>query len=255
MRKLTVLAVALVTALAVAAVAIAQTTSNTYKVTAAVTPTHKGSKKKPTVVKLKFAYQINGPSGRAPYAVNKYKIDVYGVRAVNGAIFPKCTYAQLNPAAPSDANCPAGSQVGSGEIQSAFYNDATPESSSPCNKHLKLYNGGKGKVELYLYGPGSDCLGVGTPFLIDASYVKGSGGGTALTFTVPPNILHPIAGTTTAVQSVSSTINIKSKKVKGVKKGYYESIGCLGSKRPVAVTFTTEEGVATQAKTNTTCSK
>src|SRR5437764_652412 len=75
-----------------------------------------------------------------------------------------------------------------------------------------------------------------------AKYVKGNGGGTSLQFDVPANVLHPVPGFTVATRVVQSSIKLKTKKIKGVKHGYYESVNCSGSKRPIKVTFTTEAG-------------
>src|SRR5947199_261097 len=82
---------------------------------------------------------------------------------------------------------------------------------------------------------------------VAAKYVKGDGGGTALQFDTPPDLLHPVAGLTTAVRAVQSTIKKRTVTKKGVKKGYYESTKCKGKNRPVVVTFTPESGPAVTA--------
>ena len=74
---------------------------------------------------------------------------------------------------------------------------------------------------------------------IPAKFVPFKGGGTALQFDVPNNILHPIAGLTVAVRSVESTL----------KKGFLTSVGYKGAKRPVAVTFLTEDGQTSRVGT------
>jgi len=68
-------------------------------------------------------------------------------------------------------------------------------------------------------------------------------------------VLHPIAGLTVAVRSVQSTITRKTVTRKGKKVGYYESVKCSGSKRPVVVTFTPESGATATASTSLRCSK
>src|SRR3954470_23587716 len=93
MRRVVMLVVAAVSVLALTAVAIAQTTQeNTYKVQGVVTPKKKpGSKSKPVPVSVVFSYQVGEKSGLKPSPVKTYKISLYGVRAVNGDRFPKCT--------------------------------------------------------------------------------------------------------------------------------------------------------------------
>jgi len=258
MRRVVPLAVALVTVLVVAAVAYAQEQNNTYAVQAAVTPSGKGSKKKPNPVGVKFNYQVNEASGKQPAAVKTYKIDFYGVKT-NGKRFPKCTFQQITQAQ-SGAECPAGSKIGAGNIQSTVYTTGNPSDPNAfnCVKALSVYNAGQGKAVLLLTGPGDQCAGVSQPFIIDASYVAGAGGGSALQFDVPPSVLHPIPQLTVAVRNVTSTIKKLRKTIGSGKKkrtyGYYESIGCLGSSRPVKVTFTQEDGKVGSAATTSRCS-
>lgn len=254
MRKIALLITAFVTVLAVAATAVAQS-GNSYAIQGSITPNKAGSKKKPTIVREKFSYQVTGPNSQAPSAVNKYRIDLYGVRS-NGKYFPTCTYNSIVANNNSDAKCKSGSLVGQGTVISDLYG-ANPAQFTSCKKSLKLYNGGQNKLTLYLYGPGSDCGGIGNSFLIAASYVKGSGGGQVLTFTVPPSILHPVPGFTTAVTSTQSTINLTAKRVgkgrRARRVGYLESVGCLGKKRPFVVSFGDEAGQTVRKNTNLAC--
>src|SRR4051795_5875041 len=258
MRRVAAIVAALVTVLAAAGIAYAQAQNNTYAVQAAVTPTGKGSKKKANPVGVKFNYQVNEASGQQPAAVKTYKIDFYGVRT-NGKRFPKCTFDQINKAQ-GGADCPAGSKVGTGNIQSTVYTTGNPSDPNAfnCVKALSVYNAGQGKAVLLLTGPGDQCAGVSQPFIIDASYVAGAGGGSALQFDVPPSVLHPIPQLTVAVRNVTSTIKRLRKTVGSGKKkrtyGYYESIGCLGASRPVKVTFTQEDGKSASASTTSRCS-
>jgi hypothetical protein len=252
MRWVAALVTVVLSAGAVAVAAVAQQ-GNQYSVTGSVAPTKRGSKHKPQPVKVKFAYQVSATSGQEPAAVKTYKIDIYGVR-VNSRVTPACRSSVFTSG--SDAGCPAGSRVGSGNVQSVVYQSNNPSASGAiqCTKSLRIYNSGNNRGVLYLYGPASQCGGVGQSFVVPARYVKGSGGGTALEFTVPPNVLHPVSGLTVAVTSTQSTIQINTKRIKRVRHGYYESIGCLGSKRPIKVTFTTEAGQSSSATTSSPCS-
>src|SRR5690348_175166 len=117
MRRV-VISVVAVAVLAVAAVAYAQAQQNTYKVQGSASPTGKpGSKKKPVPVSVKFSYQVDEANGNQPSAIDRYKISFYGVRAVNGDKFPKCTADQISQAGNNDSGCPKGSLVGTGTIQ------------------------------------------------------------------------------------------------------------------------------------------
>jgi hypothetical protein len=255
MRRVAALAAALAVVLVVAAVAFAQQV-NTYSVTASTSPTKAGSKAKPSALSLKFQYTVGEQSGKEPAAVKRYKISFYGIRSVNGALFKTCAASKIAAAGNDDSGCPKGSEVGSGKIQSHVYNDADPSGANAliCNKDLHLYNAGKGKVTLFLTGPAAECQaapGGQPPFT--GTYVAGEGGGTALQFDTPANLLHPIAGLTVAVRNVTSKINLKTVTKKGVKKGYYESVKCKGKSRPVVVTFTPESGAPVTAKSTAAC--
>ena len=255
MRKVAML-VAAVGLLAVAAVAYAQTQQNTYKVQGSVTPTKAGSKDKPVPVKVSFSYQVGEANGLQPSAIKRYKISFYGVRAVNGDKFPKCTADQINQAGNSDAVCANGSKVGTGTIDNFVYADSDPSGKQggfPCAKKLSVYNSGKGKGALFVYGDPNQCGGVGALPAFPISYVKGDGGGTALQFDVPPTVLHPIAGLSVAVRSVQSTILQRTVTKSGKKYGFYESIKCKGKARPIIVTFFTEAGQSTKSTANAKC--
>jgi hypothetical protein len=199
MRRLVLLATVAVAGLALAAtVAFA---ANTYLVQASVTPSGKGTKAKPNPVGVKFNYQVNDSAGGKPAAVKTYKIEFYGVKS-NGKRFPACSTAKIQ-AAQSGADCPAGSKVGSGQVQSKVYQDADPnDPGQDCLKQLAVYNSGENLATLVLTGPGDQCIGVAQPFIIPAKFVAGGAGGAeALSFDVPPTVLHPLSDLTDLAQA------------------------------------------------------
>jgi hypothetical protein len=256
MRKVSALAVAAIAALVVAAVAYGAQV-NTYTVTGKTSPSAPGSKKKPVPISLDFDYSVGEQSGQRPSPVKRYTIGFYGVKS-NGGLFPRCTAAQIN-AAQSIAGCPKGSIVGKGYIINASGSSSDPNDKSiECNLNLTIVNSGQGRASLFLQGgpstivQGKPCV-IGISQAIDARYVSFDGGGTALQFDVPANLLHPIGGLDNAVTQVQSTINKLTVKKSGKTRGYYESVGCKGSKRPISVDFLTEAGQTTTATTNAKC--
>ena len=190
--------------------------TNTYTVKAKVTPAARGTKAKPAKVAVKFAYTVGEASGSQPAAVKRYTIGFGGLRD-NGARFAK------------------GAVVGTGTIKSHVYLAADPSGPSgfDCVKQLRILNAGAGKATLRITGDPAQCGGV------PAKFVPVAGGGTALQFDLPANILHPIPGLTVAVRSVESSL----------KRGYLTSVGYKAAKRPVAVTFVAETGQTTTVKT------
>jgi|tagenome__1003787_1003787.scaffolds.fasta_scaffold20531665_1 hypothetical protein len=259
MRRVVLLSTAVVAVLALV-VAVAFAADNTYSVTGSSSPHKAGSKSKPVPVSVSFNYTVGttDPSTQ-PSAINKYKIDFYGVRSVNGDKFQKCSPSSIEQTG-SDANCPTAAVMGQGSIDAVVYPSNDPASSTliPCKQKFKFYNSGKGKAVLYLYpdpaaDPNSNCGGLKTVPPIPINYVKGSGGGTALSFNVAPQVLHAAPGLTTAVRSVKSTINRKTVKKGGKIYGYYESVKCNGKNRPITVTFGTEAGQTSTAKATPAC--
>jgi hypothetical protein len=252
MGRVAVLASALGAVLVVAAVAFAQQT-NQYSVTGSVSPNVKGSKAKPVPVSVKFDYSVTEASGLKPAPVKSYKIAFTGLRT-NGALFPTCTVSKISGAGNSDSACPKKALVGTGTIDSFVYQTADPSGAGgfPCPKKTNLWNAGKDKMIIFIFGDPSQCGGVGALPPIEAKFVN-AGASQALVFDVPPTILHAIAGLSVAVNKVTSTVKKMTVKKKGKKRGYFEAVGCPGGKRTVTVTFTPEVGSPATATKSQSC--
>ncbi|MCW2967926.1 MAG: hypothetical protein JWM71_1698 [Solirubrobacteraceae bacterium] len=258
MRKFRIIAVTVVGLLALSAVAFA-TQVNTYSVTASTSPTTAGTKKKPVPIQLTFNYKVGEQTNQRPSPVQQYKIQFNGLQA-NTNPFKSCTADSITTAG-SDAACPKAAVMGHGNIQAYVGPTNDPSNKSLfCYLALTFYNGGKNHAALYLKGdsaatdPAKKCV-TDISQAIDATFVKNSKG-TSLNFTVPPALLHPIAGLDSAVFNVGSTINKVTTKVKGKKVGFFQSTGgCVANKRPVTVTFVSENGTASNATTNAKCKK
>jgi hypothetical protein len=238
--------------LVVVAVAFAQQT-NQYTVTGSVSPNAKGSKSKPVPVSVKFGYAVTEASGMQPAPVKTYKIAFTGLQT-NGAFFPTCTSSKIAAAGNSDSGCSKKALVGTGTIDSYVYQTADPSGAGgfPCPKKTNLWNAGKNKMVIFIFGDPAQCGGVGTLPPIDAKFVATSGG-QALQFDVPATILHAVAGLSVAVHNVTSTVKKLTVKKKGKKRGYFEAIGCPGGKRTVVVTFTPEVGAPGNATKSQSC--
>jgi hypothetical protein len=246
------LAVSLGVVLVVAAVAFAQQ-ANQYSVSGSVSPNAKGSKAKPVPVSVKFNYTITEASGKQPAPVKSYKIAFTGLQT-NGALFPTCTVSKITGAGNSDSGCPKKALVGTGTIDSYVYQTADPSGAGgfPCPKKINLWNAGKNKMVIFIFGDAAQCGGVGALPPIEAKFVKTSGG-QALQFDVPASILHAVAGLSVAVHNVTSTVKKLTVTKKGKKRGYFEAVGCPGGKRTVLVTFTPEAGSPGNATKSQSC--
>ena len=245
MKKILIVALAIATTASMAFAA----QVNTYSVQASTSPTKSGTKKKPVPISLSFNYQVGEQTGQRPSPVKQYKIQFAGVKVTQTGL-PTCTAAALNQAQ-TDSGCPGKSLVGSGTVANQVGTTADPTSKNACNLNLKIYNGDKGHASLWLTGT---CVGTPVHNAIDAQYIQTATSST-LQFTVPPTLLHPITGLDNAVTDVHSTINKVSVGTGSKKTGYYATNGqCIAHKRKVQVTFVSEAGQSSVAKTTAKCS-
>ena len=259
MRKKVVALTAMLT-MAVAALAYAQAQTNTYSVSGSTSPTRAGTSKKPVNISVKFGYKVGEQSGNRPSPVKKYSIKFAGLR-VNTAAFPKCSASTLESKGPK--GCASGSKVGSGFIKNATGAKDNPQDRSiECNAALSVYNAGNGKGVIYVAGspsstdPRTRCaIELAAP--IPARYVRSnSGRDTALEFSVPQTLLHPLPTLDNAVTDVNSTISGKTRRYRGKSVSYFQSIGgCVRNRRNITVTFTPETGNSSRAQRLAPCKK
>jgi hypothetical protein len=249
MRKLSIAVLAIAAAVAVASVAVA---ANVYRVhLGSTTVKGKGSATKHIPTGLKFGFQVEetDPNKRAT-VIEEYAIGSEGL-VTNPKFFPKCSFGQLDDAS-VPASC-AKAQVGKGLVKNAAgpSTDQSLSSSSPCNLALKLYNNGSGMVLRLDGGPPippsfeSDQVGCALPIhtAINGRFVKRRIGGVATSdfvFTVPQNLKHPLTGVDNSVRRSDNIISLKTKMVRGKRRGFYEKVGCKGTTRLIRATFKTE---------------
>ncbi len=254
MKKLAIFAAA-VLVIAVAAVAYAQVV-NTYNVEGSTSPTRAGTKKKPVPVEVKFGYTVGTQSGARPSPIKKYSIRFAGI-VVNTNAFPKCSASTLEQKGPK--GCPSKAKMGSGFIENATGNTADPNDQSVvCNAELSVWNAGDNRGVIYVAGsPGATdprkrcAIELAAP--IPAQFIRRQGA-TALEFSVPPSLLHPLPTLSNAVKKVTSKIRKATVKRGGKTRGYYEAQGgCRNKKRTVTVVFTPESGPTATAQDTVPC--
>jgi hypothetical protein len=259
MRKLSIAVLALAAVVAVAGVAVA---ANTYKVHVASTSANgKGSPTKPIPTGIKLGFQVGDtdPSMRGT-VIEKYAIGAEGV-VTNPKAAPKCAFDDLNDPTPVPAKCKPA-LVGKGLVKNAAgaASDRSLAHSSPCNLAVEFYNNGSGMV-IRLDSQGkppppdfeSDAVGcllrIDGRHSINGKFVKTKIAGKPASdfrFTVPENLKHPLAGIDNSIRESVSSIFLKTKVIAGKKWGFYNKVGCKGTKRTTRATFTTER-TATQA--------
>ena len=264
MRKFRVIGTCVVLVLALAAVAIAQTAvTNTYEVEGETVPAVKGSKKKPKAIGINFDYNVGEAEGRRPSPVKKYSIQFTGTQ-VNSKVARKCSTETLEDKGID--GCHPKSIVGEGYIENETGDRNNPNDKSvKCNARLWVVNDANRKANIYVKGspgeqvPERERCAIELAAPIPANFVR-RGDTTALEFTVPETLLHPLPTLSNAVKRVQSSIERITKKIKvpGKKKkkkrGYFEAIGgCKNGGRTITVVFTPEEGVSQTAQHKAEC--
>lgn len=242
MRKVSIVVAAVAAMLCLAAVALAGT--NQYAVTGRIASG--GTKKAPKAVAVNFNYTIRTDDGTLSNPVKTYKIHFQGLKTDPAAVDKGryCSAATINAAA-SDSGCSSKTHVGTGMVK-AFVGAAGQaiDPSNKCNLTLDIYAGGPKSLTLYLHGQSPDCI-ASISQAIDAKLSTDSTGG-ALTFTVPPSLLHPVTGLDSGITQVTSSIRTFGKGKKALF--YSDGTGCKkGSSRQIQVTFTDESGTSGNA--------
>ncbi|HEU4656190.1 MAG TPA: hypothetical protein VFR97_01630 [Capillimicrobium sp.] len=251
MRKLALLSAALVAVLAMAAVAIGQTTG--YTVSGSTKPAKPGSKSKPVPVALAFGLQAEHGSNR-PTTASRFRLEVEGLRT-NGKYFKTCTTTQINNSGNDDV-CSGKAVVGTGVVNNLAGATSNPaDASIPCNLSVTLYNAGQNKVALFLEGaPSGTAQKCAIPIsqAIDARWVK-AGKSLALQFDIPSTLQNPVTGVSNGISQIRTTIKKLTVKKKGKTIGYAEVIGCSGGKRDLVLTTTNAGGGTLTGRATAKC--
>ena len=259
MRKLWVAGTAVLLVLAVTAIAWAQAqgeVTNTYKVDGSTSPAREGSAKRPVPIGINFDYEVGTTDGRRPSPIEKYSIRFGGVQ-VNQNAAARCPDATVQNQGPT--GCPAGSIIGSGYIENATGDRNNPNDQSiPCNASVQVINGTGTGGNLYVAGsPNSSdertrCtieLAAAIPF----RFVRRAGA-IALEFEVPDSLLHPLPTLSNAVKRVRSTVRRITRRIRGKRRGFFESRGpCPRNRRLITVVFTPENGETATAQDRAPC--
>jgi hypothetical protein len=285
MRRFLFAAVAAVSVLAVAAVALA---ANKYSVDGSTSPRGKGTAAKPLPVSLDFDFKVEDeiPENRGT-PIEKYFIAAEGL-VTYPELFPRCsggTDGANNPDLATVEKVCKKAKVGGGYIFAYGGATNTPTQKLNCVLELNLYNVEPGK---YTKSPVDDIskknggLAIrvdGVPPEPDALDKRNKGqcaleqkeailapyktvkikGVTSdeLQFTVPQTLLHPAGGSEAVVQfnhaSVKKRTATKRIKGKNRKVGFYSAIGCKGNQRSIQVTFIDESGDRTPKTKNKPC--
>ena len=213
MRKTLIAALTALTALALAAVAIAQTPPS-IEVKATVSPTKAGTKKKPKSEKISL--QIDN-SRESKTSASKIEISFPKTLKLSTKGLKTCSVAKLD--ADGKAACPRGSAAGVGTADALV----NPQSDNPASLKFNVttFVAGKNLLAFYLEQQGNDS-GVQQALPAKITTVKGSKVfGQKLTISIPANLQQPAPGVYSTLIQIKNSLGLKSG-----SNALIKSIGC-----------------------------
>ena len=213
MRKTLIAALTALTALALAAVAIAQTPPS-IDVTATISPTKAGTKAKPKSEKVNLT--INN-SRESKTSASKIEISFPKTLKLSTKGLKTCSVAKLD--SQGKANCPRGSAAGVGTADALV----NPQSDSPASLKFNVttFVAGKNLLAFYLEQQGNDS-GVQQALPAKITTVKGSRVfGQKLTISIPANLQQPAPGVYSTLIQIKNSLGLKSG-----ANALIKSIGC-----------------------------
>jgi hypothetical protein len=234
MRKLMITAAA-VTALG--AVGIAQAVTPTTSLKASVSPSKKGTVKKPKNVKLSIEL-ITAPKAGEPAFATKSTVVHFDKNLVFGTKYlPTCSKTQVQA---DDTKCKSGSRVGTGSAQGVALGLVE-------NLTVVAYNGPGSTLELLVDGQAP----LQIHSVIEGKLVSDSGKfGKKLKVAIPDNLQQPAPGAFATLTDFKTAV-----KGTGTKKRPYVGLkGCTKKKLNFKADFVFTDNTTSTASTTSKCS-
>jgi hypothetical protein len=225
LRKTLIAALTALTALALAAVAIAQTPPS-IEVTATVSPSKAGTKKKPKSEKLNLNIVNNKESKTS---ASKIEISIPKTLKLSTKGLKTCSVSKLD--SQGKASCPKGSLAGLGTAD-ALVNPSSAN-PAPLKFNVSTFVAGKNLLAFYLEQQGTDS-GVQQALPAKITSVKNKVYGQKLTINIPGNLQQPAPGVYSALQNIKNSLGLKSG-----ANALLTSIGCPKTREhPIGVKIT-----------------
>jgi hypothetical protein len=218
LRKYLVVALAAMLSIAVAAVAVAQDPSTAPDVTATISPSKAGTKKKPKNVSLKLFVKNN----KTDATVDTITVNLGKQLKLSGKGFKYCTAETLNTQ--GKAACPSGSKAGGGTAHAVV-----GPGRSPVSFTVDAYVGAKNKIIFYTQQPPPGTIRKG----LVGTVSKASGKyGSKIVIKIDDDLQQPAPSVFSGLVDLRTTI-------KGKRGKHYlvSSTGCKKKKHNVGVKF------------------
>jgi hypothetical protein len=235
MRKLTLTAAVAVTA--IGAVGIAQAVTPTTAIKASVSPTKKGTKKKPRNVKLNVELITQPTPGEPSFATSRTVVHFDRNIRFDGKHLKSCSKAQVQA---DDTKCPKASRVGSGSATGSALGLTE-------NLTVTAYNGPRGnKIELLVDGQ--------TPLqihqVIEGKLQSDSKPyGKKLVVAIPPALQQPAPGAYATLTDFKTSVKGTGSK----KRPFVGLAGCTKKKLNYKTDFVFTDGTTSTATTTSKC--
>jgi hypothetical protein len=236
MRKMTLAAVAAVTA--IGAVGVAQAVTPTTAMKASVTPSKKGTTKKPANVKLSVEL-ITQPAAGDPAFATRSTVVHFDKNLKFGSKYLKaCSAAQVQS---DDTRCPKGSKVGSGSATGMALGLTE-------NLTVTAYNGpGGNKLELLVDGQAP----LQIHSVIEGKLQADSGKfGKKLVVAIPENLQQPAPGAYATLTDFKTVVKGTGSK----KRPYIGLSGCTKKALNYKTDFVFTDGTTSTATSTSKCS-
>jgi len=225
LRKSLIAVIAALTALAMAAVAMAQNPAPVVNVTAKSSPKKAGTKKKPKseTVSLHITNSEESKSSAKQIQIvfpSTLKLATKGLKTCNADAL----------AANGVSACPSKSKAGGGNAIA----NLNPDSPSKLFFKQTTFVTGKNKLAFFLQQTSGENGPVdpnGVAQSLPAS-IKKKGSGQSLTINIPENLQQPAPGVFSALLEINSKLGLKNG-----KKALVSSVGCKSKKHKIGVTI------------------
>jgi hypothetical protein len=219
LRKTLIAALTALTALAMTAVALAQNPAPSIDVSATVSPTKAGTKKKPKSEKVNLTITN---SKESKTSASKIQISFPKYLKLSTKGLKTCSVSKLD--SQGKAACPKAAKAGSGTA-AALVNPSSAN-PAPLNFDVTTYVADKNLLAFYLEQQGTDS---GVQQALPAKITK-SGSGQKLTINIPGNLQQPAPGVYSALQQIKNSLGLKSG-----KNALITSIGCASKAHKIGV--------------------
>lgn len=225
MRKTLIAAIAALSVLAMAAVALAQNPAPVVNVTATAGPKKAGTKKKPKSETV--ALHITN-SEESKSSAKQIEITFPQTLKLNTKGLKTCAVSKLDDPDQGPTTCPKKSRAGKGNAIA----NLNPDQPSKLFFNVTTFVAGKNKLAFYLQQTNTEKGAINPDGVAQAlpATIKKSGKGQKITIKIPANLQQPAPGVFSALLEINNDLGLKDG-----KHALVTSVGCKSKKHKIGV--------------------